>query len=79
MKEGKMNRLKIKSTPEIVAIIIVTIGAMFLKGAFVYWMWNYTLPNLTGISEITYGQSLALLILAQSLFYFKEIDVGKED
>jgi hypothetical protein len=73
-----MRRSKERTTLELIAIIIVSIGAIFLRGVFVYWMWNYTLPNLTGISEITYGQSLALLILAQSLFYFKEIDIGNE-
>jgi len=37
-------------------------------GLAVMWLWNYTMPYLFSLPDITYGQSFALIVLFWLLF-----------
>lgn len=41
---------------------------VFLGGEIVRWLWNWLLPSLFGIREITFWQALGLLALCRILF-----------
>lgn len=48
-----------------ILLIPVVLG---LAGAAVMWLWNATLPELTGAKPITYWQSVGLFVLCKLLF-----------
>ena len=50
------------------AILIGSILGVLLTVWFLQLAWNYSLPDLFGIKNIQYGQSFALLVLANILF-----------
>lgn len=57
---------------EIIKIVgVVLLGLLLIAGiggVFVYWCWNYVMPSLFGLPEITFIQAIALNILASCLF-----------
>ncbi len=72
---------KERSTGEKAVIVIffvfVGIGLLFLFGAVVMWLWNWLMPEIFGLPELSYWQSWGLLILSSILF--KNIDFGSDD
>ncbi len=70
--------MKEKSVPEIFKFIFTTIIVLLLKGFIVLIMWNIAMPDLTGFASITYLHSLALILLSEALFYFREINIDDE-
>lgn len=57
--------LLFKMMPNIILTIflIVTIVPLVFR-----WLWNTTIPQIFGLKEITYWQSLRLLLIAWLLF-----------
>ena len=60
---------------KIVAVIGLVLGGMalfvlvaFMVGYFVMLLWNWLMPAIFGLPEITYWQAWGILILAQILF-----------
>lgn len=53
-----------------VALIAVVVGAVIgiLTGLPVMWLWNYVMPDVFGVKEITFWQAWALAALASILF-----------
>src|SRR5262245_38009373 len=41
---------------------------LFVGGQVVRWLWNWLLPSLFGVPEITFWQALGLLALCRILF-----------
>ena len=56
---------------------LLIIGAIFLFGLFVRILWNWLMPEIFGLPEITYWQAWGLLIL--SMILFKDIGGGSSE
>lgn len=55
---------------KIVFAIIFGILIAFLIGYVVMWLWNWLMPDLFGLTTITYWQAVGILILAKLFFGF---------
>lgn len=60
--EGVMKVLKV------IGMVILGIAAAFLFGLVILLLWNWLMPHLFGLPEITYWEGLGLLILSCILF-----------
>ncbi|MGH7471307.1 MAG: hypothetical protein ACRENP_25440 [Longimicrobiales bacterium] len=45
-------------------IFFIVITLFFLVPAILQWLWNITMPELFGLTEVTYWQSFRLLLIA---------------
>ena len=52
----------------IVAVVFVIFGMAILFSLPVMWLWDYTMPNLFGVPEITLGRAFCLVLLCKMLF-----------
>lgn len=46
------------------------VGVLFITivvGVPIMWLWNWLMPTIFGLSKITFGQSLGLVLLAHLL------------
>jgi hypothetical protein len=63
-------------------IIVGIVIALVLIAVFVVifrWLWNSTMPEVFGVKELSFGQSLKILILASILFGgHRVVDVPQE-
>ncbi len=64
-KKNKMKRFKFQIGLKFVAFFI---AAILLFGAAVMALWNAILPAVLGVSTITFGQALGILVLSKILF-----------
>ena len=48
--------------------VIFAILFAFVFGLLVKWLWNFLMPGLFGLNQITYWQAFAMVILAKLLF-----------
>lgn len=55
----------------IITIFSVLFIFIFIGGIIFSWCWNYCIPTLFGLPEITYLQSVALLAIARILLPLK--------
>lgn len=53
---------------KITGMTILGIGAAFLFGLVIMWLWNWLMPLIFGLPEVTYWQGIGLLILSSILF-----------
>ena len=53
---------------KVIGITILGIGAAFLFGLVIMWLWNWLMPTIFGLPEVTYWQGIGLLILSSILF-----------
>ncbi|TVQ18087.1 MAG: hypothetical protein EA382_18165, partial [Spirochaetaceae bacterium] len=60
-----------------IGIGLLIIGAIFLFGLFVRILWNWLMPEIFGLPEITYWQAWGLLIL--SMILFKDFGSGSKE
>jgi hypothetical protein len=65
-KDDKVN-IAMKAL-KIIGMVILGIGAAFLFGLVIMWLWNWLMPLIFGLPEVTYWQGLGLLILSSILF-----------
>jgi len=49
-------------------IPLAVIAGLFIFGNVIMYLWNALLPNLFGISTITFWQALGILVLSKILF-----------
>jgi hypothetical protein len=54
---------------EHVWLIILIIGLIALAPAVTMWLWNWLMPNIFGLTTISYWQALGLMILSSCFFY----------
>jgi hypothetical protein len=56
----------------------IVIGLVFalVFGIFVLLLWNWLMPGVFGMREITYGQALGMIILARILFGVRGLRPG---
>ncbi|MDP2692768.1 MAG: hypothetical protein Q8O88_03975 [bacterium] len=50
------------------AVIFIILGLALLFSLPVMWLWDYTMPYLFKVPEITLGRAFCLVILCQILF-----------
>ena len=50
------------------AVIGVVVAVVLLLTLPTMWLWNYVMPTVFGLPEISVWQALALLILSQIFF-----------
>ena len=48
-------------------IALLAVVFVSVAGAVVMWLWNALVPDIFGVSEITWVQALGLLVLARLL------------
>mgnify|MGYP006278306167 FL=1 len=61
----------------VIGMALLGIGALFLFGLIVMWLWNWLMPEIFGLPEITYWQGWGLLVL--SCILFKDIGSGSNE
>lgn len=61
----------------VIGMVILGIGALFLFGLIVMWLWNWLMPDIFGLPQITYWQGWGLLLL--SCILFKNIGSGSNE
>ncbi len=66
------NRVKDHVTKgvKLVFFALFVIAMLFLVGYIVMLLWNWLMPELFGLSTITYWQAFGILILAKIIFGF---------
>ena len=52
----------------VLIFILIGAGAVAIMGFVVRFLWNYTVPELFGLKEISFWQAVALVILTRILF-----------
>ena len=57
-------------------LIGIVVGGVLLLTLPTMWLWNYVMPTVFGLPEISVWQTLVLLILAE-IFFKKNINKGK--
>ncbi|MFN0730224.1 hypothetical protein [Polaribacter gochangensis] len=66
------HKLRTKSPLEIAGWIVLGIlaitGIAILFGFVVMWLWNWLMPEIFGLTTITYWQAVGLFILAKFIF-----------
>lgn len=50
---------------------------VLIGGIFFSWLWNYCMPVLFGLPEITYLQAVALLTVARMILPNPEVKIKK--
>ncbi|WP_420603278.1 hypothetical protein [Flagellimonas sp.] len=51
-------------------MIVMGILFIFLMGFVFMWLWNWLMPDIFGLTTLTYWQSFGLLLLAKIIFGF---------
>ena len=66
------HKLRTKSPLEIAGWILLGIlaitGIAILFGYIIMWLWNWLMPDIFGLTTITYWQAVGLFILAKIIF-----------
>ena len=55
---------------KVIFITLFILGVFLLIGWAVKWLWNSLMPELFGLTTITYWQAVGILVLAKILFGF---------
>jgi len=65
----------LRSTRRVFAIIGMAIGGVIIAaamalilGVVVMWLWNWLMPDIFGLTKITFWQAWGLIVLAHILF-----------
>lgn len=58
----------VKSAVKIIFFIILFIVFILLFGYAFMWLWNWLMPDIFGLTTLTYWQAIGLLILAKLVF-----------
>ncbi|MBN2879527.1 MAG: hypothetical protein JXN65_07840 [Clostridia bacterium] len=66
--DREMARKGAKKVVMIIGFTILGIGLAILFGFVVMWLWNWLMPMLFGLKELTYWQAVGIFILAKILF-----------
>jgi hypothetical protein len=67
--ENKINVRKILHITGIVFVgVIFAVLFALVFGFLVKWLWNFLMPGLFGLTQITYLQAFAMVLLAKLLF-----------
>lgn len=61
-------RKPVKWAGMIVGGAILAAGLAFLFGLIVMWLWNWIMPDVFGLKELTYWQAWGIVLLAHILF-----------
>ena len=61
----------------VILFVLLGIGALFLFGFIVMHLWNWLMPDIFGLPEVTYWQAWGLLLL--SCILFKDFSSGSND
>ena len=48
--------------------ILIGLAFVLVFGIFVQLLWNWLMPGVFGLREITYGQAIGMIVLAKILF-----------
>lgn len=67
--ERKVERYVTKGF-KILFMVIFGILMIFLMGFVFMWLWNWLMPDVFGLTTLTYWQSFGLLALAKIIFGF---------
>ena len=58
----------------LIALVLIAILVLVFR-----WLWNTTMPSVFGVKELSFGQSLKILILASILFGgHRVVDVSQQ-
>ena len=52
----------------ILVIAIVALALMAFRGLVLMWLWNWLMPAILGLPEISFWQSVGLFLLTSFLF-----------
>lgn len=59
------------------AIIAVILLIVFLPALFIMWLWNWLMPDIFGLTTVTFWQAWGLYAL--SWFLFRDVPTKKGD
>lgn len=52
----------------ILAYLVLVVAVAFVAALPVMWLWDWLMPTIFGLPEITWAQSLGLMLLCHALF-----------
>lgn len=61
---------------KIIGILVLIVGVVFILGTLFMTLWNWVMPAVFGINEITFLQGFALIILSKILLGGVEANKG---
>ncbi len=67
-KDYKCNADTAMKVLKVIGLTILGIGAAFLFGLVIMWLWNWLMPAIFSLPAINYWQGIGLLILSSILF-----------
>ncbi|MFK8037262.1 MAG: hypothetical protein AB8B74_03145 [Crocinitomicaceae bacterium] len=66
------HKMRTKNPMEIVGWVLLAIigitGLIILFGFIIMWLWNWLMPDLFGLTTITYWQAMGICLLSKILF-----------
>ena len=60
----------VKKVVKVIAMIILAVAFFLLANYVLMRLWNWLMPDLFGLSTITYWQALGIFVIAKLLFGF---------
>ena len=60
----------VKKAVKVIAMVILGAILFLLANYLLMWLWNWLMPEVFGLSTITYWQALGIFVLAKLLFGF---------
>src|SRR5690606_26440336 len=67
--EKKMEHY-VKKAVKILVMIVLGVAFLLLANYLLMWLWNWLMPDLFGLSTITYWQALRIFVLSKLLSGF---------
>lgn len=68
MKDKNQKSDSMKTIVKIAVALLMLIVVALLMGFPVMWLWNYLMPNIFGLKQITFYQAIGINILCGILF-----------
>ncbi len=65
--KSKVEKL-VRSAVKIVFIAILIIAFILLFGYVFMWLWNWLMPDIFGLTTLSYWQAIGLLVMAKIIF-----------
>ena len=65
--KGKVEKF-VRSAVKILFVAILIIVFILLFGYAFMWLWNWLMPDIFGLTTLTYWQAIGLLVMAKLLF-----------
>jgi len=53
---------------KLIVLLATLVGLIFLGGLITMWLWNWIMPDLFNLPEVSYWQAWGIMFLSTTLF-----------